>query len=111
MHHAGSILPTLSEENCNFGGLNSKSRFSYRFILSNSSRVFNLAADTEEAMTTWIEELKKATLPSHGSTENVFTDDSQALSSAYLQEAPTGEVGHRFSRHRSYFIAHIPCDD
>ncbi|SPR00522.1 unnamed protein product (mitochondrion) [Plasmodiophora brassicae] len=106
-------------------GVRSRSDFAYRFILSNSDRVYNLAADTEEEMYRWIDVLKNM---AKGPPDEYGAEDASAVGqgsvdysaelsmpsivhNSFFQEAPTGEVTFVFTDIQSSTVLWERCSD
>ena len=56
-HNNNEIKPTEEVQGATFAGRAALTRFAYRWVVSDSVRIFHLAADSEEDMTHWIESI------------------------------------------------------
>jgi len=57
--HSSPVKATLSREDSQFGGVPSRSGFANRFIISYHSRLYALAADSLEAMESWMAAIQR----------------------------------------------------
>eukprot|EP00455_Lapot_gusevi_P055112 TRINITY_DN8938_c0_g4_i4.p1 TRINITY_DN8938_c0_g4~~TRINITY_DN8938_c0_g4_i4.p1 ORF type:complete len:522 (-),score=89.10 TRINITY_DN8938_c0_g4_i4:80-1645(-) len=99
--HAVQNDPTLPAETQagDFSGMKSQSGFAYRFVLSNSNRMYALAADSEAEMMKWISAIQSVTKHRSGRGSGDATNNSSAegtvrsIYAANIQQlAPTGQV-------------------
>jgi class 3 adenylate cyclase len=88
--YAGTKEATLPHQHSTFGGLRSTSDFAYRLTISHSSRLYHLAADTEQQMADWIEGLQKA-IRKDKPLKSASLVGAQYAASAE-QKAPEGDV-------------------
>jgi class 3 adenylate cyclase len=99
-------MPTEEAGRKNFAGIAAISRFAYRWNINNATRIFHMAADTEDDMKQWITAVEKASREHTAGTSRRGDDDDDAKSStspgsrelsaefveSVTQEAPTGQV-------------------
>eukprot|EP00808_Paulinella_micropora_P020250 g41271.t1 len=96
--HSSKVSPTEPKTRHEFASIESHSRFAYRWNISDSSRIFYMAADTPEVMNAWIEAVNAAnreyTKPGYESVSEDNPNDllPEEVREAIEQEAPTGQV-------------------
>eukprot|EP00457_Paulinella_chromatophora_P001726 gb/GEZN01001728.1/.p1 GENE.gb/GEZN01001728.1/~~gb/GEZN01001728.1/.p1 ORF type:complete len:826 (-),score=151.72 gb/GEZN01001728.1/:316-2793(-) len=95
--HRAKVAPTEPKPRHEFAGVKSQSQFAYRWNISDSSRIFYMAADSPEVMQTWIDAVNAANrLYTRPGYEQIKDENEDALPEevreAIEQEAPTGQV-------------------
>lgn len=111
--HATLQQATLSQAESQFGGQHSRSAFGFRFNISYNTRLYALAADTEETLQRWMEALQRAIrrakpgaggglhalldknanlLPASPAVGNIATAPNTAAAGANVLASPSGGV-------------------
>jgi len=99
-HAMNVVAPTetLLSNTAGFAGQVSKTKFSYRWNVTDAERIFNLAADSEDEMNLWIEAVERASREfTKGGGGGTLPELSAELAFAITQEAPVGEVAFVFT--------------
>lgn len=94
--HDTKHVENTESTHTNFAGLTSRTRFAYRFNITDGSRQYEVGADSKEDMDLWIHTIEKAgrkhTRGMSISKKKHPTELSEQLKEALTQEAPTGQV-------------------
>jgi len=94
--HASKVQPTDPRGRSEFAGAPPKSRFAYRWNITDSQRIFHLAADTKEEVDDWV---KAVSASARKYVDHPVLEDApsgpilpEEVREAIEQEAPTGKV-------------------